>query len=79
MIADLQAMTDNFDQVEKVRKNVLELAFDYLSVGLEPEHNIIFIQSFVPELAELTLLYLNLVTIARLERNPTVKDEMEQK
>lgn len=79
MIADMQALTDNADNVEKVRTNILEVALDYLSVGIEPEKNTIFIQSFVPELSELTMYYLNLVSVSRLERNPTVKDEMKQK
>lgn len=79
MIADVQALTDNAENPEKVRKNVLEVALDYLAVGLDPKLNTIFIQSMVPELAELTMYYLNLVTLARLQRNPTVKDEMKQK
>jgi len=76
LIADLQALTDNADNPEKVRNNVLEVAFDYLAVGLDPKLTTIFIQSLVPELAELTMYYLNLVTLARLQRNPTVKDEI---
>jgi len=79
MIADMQALTDNAENPDKVRKNVLEVAFDYLAVGLKPELNTIFIQSLVPEVAELTMYFLNLVTLARLQRNPTVKDEMKQK
>lgn len=79
MIADVQALTDNAENSEKIRSNVLEVALDYLSVGLEPEKNVIFIQSLVPELSELTMYFLNLVTLARLQRNPTVKDEMQQK
>lgn len=79
MIADMQALTDNAENPEKVRKNVLEVALDYLAVGLDPKLNTIFIQSLVPELAELTMYFLNLVTLARLQRNPTVKDEMIQK
>ena len=78
-IADLQALTDNADNPQKVRQNVLEVAYDYLAVGLKPELNTFFIQSLVPELAEMTLLYLNFVTLARLKRNPTVKEEMVQK
>ncbi|MEI6378695.1 MAG: tryptophan--tRNA ligase [Candidatus Falkowbacteria bacterium] len=79
MIADMQALTDNAENPEKVRTNVLEVALDYLAVGLEPQANTIFIQSLVPELAELTMYYLNLVTVAQLQRNPTVKTEMQQK
>lgn len=76
MIADAQALTDNADNPEKVRKNVLEVALDYLAVGIDPKVTTIFIQSLVPELAELTMYYLNLVTVARLQRNPTVKEEV---
>jgi tryptophanyl-tRNA synthetase len=79
MIADIQALTDNFDRPEKVRENVLEVAYDYLAVGIDPGKSTIFIQSMIPEIAELTVLYMNLVTIARLERNPTVKTEIQQK
>jgi len=79
MIADVQALTDNAENPDKVRKNVLEVALDYLAVGLKPKLNTIFIQSLVPELAELTMYFLNLVTLARLQKNPTVKDEMKQK
>lgn len=79
LIADLQALTDNAENPEKVRSNVLEVALDYLAVGLDPALNTIFVQSTVPELAELTMYFLNLVTLARLQRNPTVKDEMTQK
>lgn len=79
MIADMQALTDNAENPEKVRNNILEVALDYLAVGLDPKLNTFFIQSLVPELAELTMYYLNLVTLARLEQNPTVKDEMKQK
>ena len=78
-IADVQALTDNFNNPEKVRKNVREIAMDYLSVGIDPKKATIFIQSMVPEIAELTVFYSNLVTIARLERNPTVKTEISQK
>ena len=78
-IADVQALTDNFNNPEKVRKNVREVAIDYLSVGIDPEKSTIFIQSMIPEIAELTVFYSNLVTIARLERNPTVKTEIAQK
>lgn len=79
MIADVQALTDNFDNPEKVRNNVLQVALDYLAVGIDPTITTIFLQSMIPEIAELTIFYLNLVTLARLERNPTVKDEMQQK
>jgi len=79
MIADAQALTDNADNPEKVRQNVLQVALDYLAVGLDPEKSTIFIQSAIPELAELNLFFLNLVTLARLQRNPTVKNEMKQK
>jgi len=79
MIADMQALTDNFDNPQKVRDNILELALDYISVGLDPKVNTIFIQSSVPEISDLTMFYLNLVTVARLQRNPTVKTEIAQK
>ncbi|MEX0962399.1 MAG: tryptophan--tRNA ligase [Simkaniaceae bacterium] len=79
MIADAQALTDNACDPGKVRKNVLEVAFDYLSVGLDPKKSIIFIQSLIPELFELTHYYLNLVTWNRLKHNPTVKQEITQK
>lgn len=79
LIADMQALTDNAGNPKKVHDNVLEVALDYLACGLDPERNVIFIQSLVPELAELTMYYLNLVTLARLQRNPTVKDEMKPK
>ena len=79
LIADVQALTDNFNNPEKVRKNVREVAIDYLSVGIDPEKTTIYIQSMIPEVAELTVFYSNLVTIARLERNPTVKTEIAQK
>jgi len=79
MLADAQALTDNADNPTKVRKNILEVALDYLAVGIDPEISTIFIQSLIPELAELTMYYLNLVTVNRLKRNPTVKNEIEQK
>lgn len=79
MIADMQALTDNADQPEKVRKHVYEVMLDYLSVGIDPQQTTIFIQSMIEPLAELTMYYLNLVTVARLERNPTVKTEIKQK
>lgn len=78
-IADVQALTDNFDNPEKVRKNINEITMDLLSIGLEPENVNYFIQSKVPEIAELTVFYSNLVTVARLHRNPTVKTEIAQK
>ena len=79
LIADVQALTDNFHQPEKVRKNVRQLAIDYLSIGIDPKKTTIYIQSMIPEVAELTVFYSNLVTIARLQRNPTVKTEIAQK
>lgn len=79
LIADVQALTDNFNDPEKVRKNVREVAMDYLAAGIDPEKSTIFIQSMIPEIAELTVFYSNLVTIARLQRNPTVKTEIAQK
>ena len=79
LIADVQALTDNFNNPEKVRKNVREVAIDYLSCGIDPKKTTIYIQSMIPETAELTVYYSNLVTIARLERNPTVKTEIAQK
>ena len=79
LIADVQALTDNFNNPEKVRKNVREVLIDYLSCGIDPEKSTIYIQSMIPETAELTVFYSNLVTIARLERNPTVKTELSQK
>lgn len=75
-IADAQALTDNFDNPEKVRQNIVEVALDYLSVGLDPNKVTIFVQSMIPELTELTFFYMNLVTVARLQRNPTVKTEI---
>ncbi|MCX6731595.1 MAG: tryptophan--tRNA ligase [Candidatus Parcubacteria bacterium] len=79
LIADMQALTDNAESPEKVRKNVLEVALDNLACGIDPKISTIVIQSLVPELAELTMYYLNLVTLSRLQRNPTVKDEMQEK
>lgn len=79
MIADIQALTDNFETPDKVRENVLQVACDYLAVGIDPKLTTIFIQSLIPQIAELTILYLNLVTINRLQRNPTVKTEIQQK
>ena len=77
MIADAQALTDNADNPEKVRQNILEVALDYMSAGLDPEKTVIFIQSQVSELTELTFFYNNLVTVQRLQRNPTVKQEIK--
>ena len=77
MIADAQALTDNADNPEKVRQNILEVALDYLSCGLDPAQSTLFIQSQVPELCELAFYYMNLVTVARLQRNPTVKAEIQ--
>ena len=79
LIADVQALTDNFNNPEKVRKNVREVAMDYLSCGIDPKKTTIYIQSMIPQVAELTVFYSNLVTIARLQRNPTVKTEIAQK
>lgn len=78
-IADVQALTDNFNNPDKVRKSVRELVIDLLSIGIDPDKATIFIQSTIPEIAELTVFYSNLVTIARLQRNPTVKNEIKQK
>ena len=77
MIADAQALTDNADNPEKVRQNIIEVALDYLSVGLDPAKSTLFIQSQVPELCELAFYYMNLVTVQRLQRNPTVKTEIQ--
>lgn len=79
MVADVQALTDNYDNPEKVHANVLQVAMDYLAVGIDPKKTTIFIQSMIPQIAELTIFYLNLVTVARLRRNPTVKAEIAQK
>ena len=79
MIADAQALTDHFDDPAVVRKNIFEVAKDYLAVGLDPEKSTILVQSAIPELTELTFYYLNLVTVSRLQRNPTVKAEIAQK
>ena len=78
-VADVQALTDNFNNPEKVQRNVKEIVIDQLSAGIDPKKATIFIQSMIPEIAELTVFYSNLVTIARLERNPTVKTEIAQK
>lgn len=79
MIADVQALTDNFDNPQKVRDSVKNVLLDYLSVGIDPKKTTIFIQSLVPEIAELTVFYLDLVTLERVLRNPTVKEEIKQK
>jgi tryptophanyl-tRNA synthetase len=76
LLADAQALTDNAHDTERVRRNVLEVALDYLAVGIDPETTTICVQSGLPAIAELTMLYLNFVTVARLERNPTIKDEI---
>ncbi len=78
-LADAQALTDNFDNPKKIKDNIIEVALDYLAVGLDPSKVTFFIQSMIPELTELTFYYMNLVTISRLHRNPTVKSEIEQK
>lgn len=79
MLADVQALTDNFDNPDKVRDNTLQVLLDNISVGIDPNVATFFLQSAIPEIAELTVYYANLVSIARLERNPTVKDEIQQK
>ncbi|MCE5286334.1 MAG: tryptophan--tRNA ligase [Pelosinus sp.] len=79
MIADAQALTDNADCPEKVRQNIIEVALDYLSCGLDPEKSVLFIQSQIAELCELSFYYMNLVTVARLQRNPTVKSEIQMR
>ena len=79
MIADAQALTDNADNPEKIRENIIEVALDYLSCGLDPAKSTLFIQSQVPELTELTFFYMNLVTVSRLQRNPTVKAEIQMR
>src|SRR5699024_6588575 len=79
MVADIQALTDNAKNPEKVSANVLQVALDYLAVGLDPNKSTLFIQSQIPQLAELMMYYLNLVSVSRVRRNPTVKAEIEQK
>lgn len=79
MIADAQALTDNADNPEKVRSNIIEVAFDYLACGLDPEKSTLFIQSQIPQLCELSFYYMNLVTVSRLQRNPTVKTEIKMR
>ncbi len=78
-VADVQALTDNFNDPEKVQKNVSQIVMDELAVGIDPNKVTFFLQSMIPEIAELTVFYSNLVTIARLQRNPTVKTEIAQK
>ena len=78
-MADVQALTDNADNPEKIRQNIIEVALDYLSAGLDPEKCTIFIQSHIPELAELTTYLMNLITVSRVERNPTVKTEIKMR
>ncbi len=79
MIADTQALTDNADKVDKVKNNIIQVAIDYLSAGIDPEKVNIFIQSQVPELSEITMYFMNLVSVARLNRNPTIKEEIKQR
>ena len=79
MIADAQALTDNAEHPEKVRQNIMQVALDYLACGLDPEKSTIFIQSMIPELTELTFYYMNLVTVSRVQRNPTVKSEIKMR
>lgn len=79
MIADAQAMTDNADDLEKIRQNLIEVALDYLACGIDPAKSTILVQTHIPELCELTFYYMNLVTLARLERNPTVKSEIQMR
>ena len=79
MIADAQALTDNAEHPEKVRQNIIQVALDYLACGIDPDKSTIFIQSMVPELTELTFYYMNLVTVARVQRNPTVKSEIQMR
>jgi tryptophanyl-tRNA synthetase len=79
LIADMQALTDNYENPQKVRDNIVQVALDYLAVGIDPKKSTIFIQSMIPQIAELAIIYLNLVTINRLKRNPTVKNEIKQK
>ena len=78
-ISDLQALTDNARNPEKIRRNLIEVALDYLAVGIDPQKSVIFVQSQIPELAELTMYYMNLVTLSRLQRNPTIKTEIKER
>ena len=77
MIADTQALTDNHDNVDKVKNNIIQVAIDYISAGIDPQKVNIFIQSLVPELPEITTYFMNLVTLSRLQRNPTIKEELK--
>lgn len=79
MIADTQALTDNFNNVDKVKNNIIQVAIDYISAGIDPKKVNIFIQSMVPELAEITMYFMNLVSVSRLQRNPTIKEEIKQR
>lgn len=79
MIADIQALTDNFDNPKKVHDNTFQVMLDYLSVGIDPQKTTFFVQSMIPQIAELAILYLNFVTVSRLQRNPTIKTEIQQK
>ncbi|MDR0948852.1 MAG: tryptophan--tRNA ligase [Lachnospiraceae bacterium] len=79
MIADAQALTDNFEDPNKVRENIVEVALDYLACGLDPKRSVLFIQSQIPQLCELSFYYMNLVTVSRLQRNPTVKNEIQMR
>src|SRR5678815_4431891 len=79
LIADVQALTDNAEHPDKVRRNILEVAYDYLAVGIDPAITTIVVQSMLPELAELTMYFLNLVSVNRLQRNPTIKDEIHHR
>jgi tryptophanyl-tRNA synthetase len=79
MIADVQALTDNYENPKKVHDNVLQVALDYLAIGIDPKKSTIFIQSLIPQIAELAIFYLNFVPVSRLKRNPTIKNEMQQK
>ena len=79
MIADAQALTDNMENPEKIRQNIIEVALDYMACGLDPEKTVMFVQSEVPQLFEMTVYYMNLVTVSRLQRNPTVKAEIQMR
>ena len=79
MIADAQALTDNAEHPEKVRQNIVQVALDYLACGIDPNKSTILIQSMIPELTELTFYYMNLVTVSRVQRNPTVKAEIQMR
>lgn len=79
IIADAQALTDNFDHPERIRENIMQVALDYLAVGLDPQRNTFFVQSRIPELLELSFYFMNLVTVSRVQRNPTIKEEIRQK